>query len=228
MNLRTPIVVKLGGSLLVLPDLVDRLHAVIGLLHPHRVLIIAGGGAAANEIRRLDEYCVRTATQAHWDAIAAMTFNAEILSRVCGCLPVISNRIDADTAWQQHNAVLLDCAAFLREEQTLYSRSLPESWSVTSDSIAAFVTLRWPARQVVFCKSCDLTSPHIDRLCRDGLLDEWFPNNLTELQQSGVQLHWLNLRAATSQMRPEAGAWRSASLQVLFFDCCEPAETDHD
>ena len=226
MFLKTPVVVKLGGSLLTLPDLAERLHAVVKLLHLHKVLIIVGGGEAADEIRRLDERCGLTATQAHWHAIAAMTFNAEIVSRVCGCLPVVSNRIDAEVAWQHHEAVLLDANAFLRTEQATHFRSLPESWSVTSDSIAAFVALHWPSQQVVFCKSCDLISPDISQICQAGLLDAWFPNLLTSLQQSDVQLRWLNLRAAIPQMQRFGHA--TPSSLCLFPDCCEPAGKDHD
>lgn len=202
MFLKTPVVVKLGGSLLALPDLAERVQTVLKLLDPHKVLIIVGGGAAADEIRQLEECCGLTATQAHWDSIAAMTFNAEIVSRSCGRLPVVSNRIDAEMAWQHHEGALLNAAAFLRTEQATQCRSLPESWSVTSDSIAAFVSLHWPSEQLVFCKSCDLISPDIDQICQDGLLDAWFPNLLTPLQQSDVQLRWLNLRAAIPQMLP--------------------------
>jgi len=201
MNLKSPVVVKLGGSLLMLPDLAERLHAVVKLLHPQKVLIVVGGGAAADEIRRLDDVACPTAAQTHWNAIAAMTYNAGILSRVGGCPPVVSSRLEAATSWQQHDAILLNTTTFLREEQTQHSRSLPESWSVTSDSISAFVALHWPAKHVVFCKSCDLTSPHIERLCQDGLLDEWLPNLFTPLQRSGVQLQWLNLRAAMPQLQ---------------------------
>ena len=212
MNLKSPVVVKLGGSLLALPDLAERLEVVVSLLRPHRVLIVVGGGAAADEIRRLDDGACLTATQAHWSAIAAMTFNAATLARVCGCLPVVSNRINADTAWQTKNAVLLDPTAFLRDEEAQHSRSLPESWSVTSDSIAAFVAIHWPAKQVVFCKSCDLTGPHIEGLCQDGLLDKWLPNLFTQLQESGVRLQWLNLRDAMPRLQPFGEPDSSQSL----------------
>ena len=205
MNLKSPVVVKLGGSLLALPDLAERLVTVVTLLLPHKVLIIVGGGAAADEVRRLDDVACLTATQAHWNAIAAMTFNAETLSCVCGYLPVVSNRIKADMAWQKQDAVLLDTKAFLLEEKAQHSRSLPESWNVTSDSIAAFVAIHWPAKQVVFCKSCDLSSPHIEGLCQDGLLDEWLPNLVIPLQQSDVRLQWLNLRAAMPRLHPFGG-----------------------
>ena len=197
----TAVVMKLGGSLLVLPDLAERLRAVIMLLQPQKALIIVGGGAAADEIRKLDERCGLHATEAHWDAIAAMTLNAELVSRVCGGMPVVSDRIEAESAWQQHDAVLLDARNFLRTEQAAHSRSLPESWDVTSDSIAAFVALHWPAPQVVFCKSCNLMSEDVCQICQDGLLDVWFPNLLTLLQQSSVKLQWINLRAAVLQMQ---------------------------
>jgi aspartokinase-like uncharacterized kinase len=189
-------VVKLGGSLLTLPDLAARLHDVVRLLHPLKVLIVVGGGAAADEIRRLDGICGLSATQAHWDAIAAMTLNANALSRVCGSLPVVSSRVAAAAAWRQHDAVLLNTNVFLREEHAQHARSLPESWNVSSDSIAAFVALHWPTEQLVFCKSCDLMSPNIGHLCQEGLLDQWFPNLASLLQHTGVQLRWLNLRDA--------------------------------
>ena len=146
MNPKSPAVIKLGGSLLTLPDLTARLQGVVNSLSPQKALIVAGGGTAADEVRRMDQRFGLSAEQAHWAAVAAMTFNSQILSRVCGGLPVVASRIDAQTAWNQHDAVLLDVSRFLRDEQTshLHSRSLPESWSVTSDSIAAFVALHWP------------------------------------------------------------------------------------
>ena len=199
MNLKSPAVIKLGGSLLTLPDLNARLQGVVNSLGPQKVLIVAGGGAAADEIRRLDQCFGLSSEQAHWAAVAAMTFNSQILSRVCGGLPVVAARIDAETAWNQHNAVLLDVSRFLRDEQISHSRSLPESWSVTSDSIAAFVALHWPASQIVFCKSCDLPSQNVSKPSQDDLLDDWFPNLLSPLQQSKVKLSWLNLRAAKPQ-----------------------------
>lgn len=49
-----PVVLKLGGSLLTIPDVMDRLEAVISRLRPSPVLIVPGGGAAADVIRDLD------------------------------------------------------------------------------------------------------------------------------------------------------------------------------
>ncbi len=204
MNLNAPTVIKLGGSLLTLPNLKERLQMVVNSLSPQKALIVAGGGAAADEVRRMDQRFGLSAEQAHWAAVAAMTFNSQTLSRVCGRLPVVASRIDAQTAWNQHDAVLLDVNRFLRDEQNshLHCPSLPESWSVTSDSIAAFVALRWPAGQLMFCKSCDFTLPNVGVQNKEHLLDDWFPNLLSPLQQSKVKLSWLNLRAANPQPQP--------------------------
>lgn len=204
MNPKSPAVIKLGGSLLTLPNLKSQLQEVVNSLSPQKALIVAGGGVAADEIRRLDERFGLTPKQAHWAAVAAMTFNSQILSRICGSMPIVAGRIDAQTAWNQYDAVLLDVSRFLRDEQfsQLHSRSLPESWSVTSDSIAAFVALHWPASQIVFCKSCDFSLQKIGAPHQDHLLDDWFPNLLSPLQQSHVKLSWLNLRAANPQPQP--------------------------
>ena len=47
-------VIKLGGSLLDLPDLSDRLQAFFSRHHFERPVIIPGGGQLADEVRRLD------------------------------------------------------------------------------------------------------------------------------------------------------------------------------
>lgn len=163
--------------------------------------MIAGGGKAADEIRELDARHRVSAHRSHWDAVAAMTFNSEMLSRTHGNLPIIANRKDAETAWANHEAVLLDTSRFLRDEQAQNLRSLPESWSVTSDSIAAFVALHWPASGIVFCKSCDFTPTQGHGAGQGNFFDEWFPNLLSSLQQADAKLLWLNLRAATPLMQ---------------------------
>jgi len=198
MYLHSPVVIKLGGSLLTLSDLAARLKMVVKPFSSQKSLIVTGGGMAADEIRQLDCRFGLSSQQAHWDAIAAMTYNSEMLSRTCGNLPVVSNRIAAETAWKYCDAVLLDTSRFLREERTQQSRSLPESWSVTSDSIAAFIALHWPARKLVFCKSRDLKSNAISSSQTDDF-DAWFPNLLYPLQQSETELIWLNLRASVWQ-----------------------------
>lgn len=152
-----PVVVKLGGSLLDLPDLLDRVSGVITDIAPQQVLIVVGGGTAADEVRRLDELAVMTNSQAHWQAIDAMSFNARMLERLDRRYRVVSNRERAAAAWSEQLIPLIDASTFLREERGRLSpdiKPLPESWDVTSDSIAAWITRVWPAERLVLLKSC--------------------------------------------------------------------------
>ena len=70
------ILVKLGGSLLDLPDLGPRLAAFLNAQPPGPPLLVVGGGAGADRIRELDRAGrFYRADQAHWLAIRAMTSN---------------------------------------------------------------------------------------------------------------------------------------------------------
>ena len=205
MSLITPlstVVIKIGGSLLALPDLGERLNAVLQSLNGQKALVIIGGGAAADEIRRLDDFCELTPKRAHWDAIAAMTSNSQLIARVLGSLPVVPDRIEAALHWKTYAAVMLDTSVFLREKHATFSQLLPESWDVTSDSIAGSVALDWPCDQVLFCKSCNPVSLVIDEVCIAGQFDAWITSLRPALQDAQVPLRWLNLQTDGSQIQP--------------------------
>jgi aspartokinase-like uncharacterized kinase len=191
----SPVVVKVGGSLLTLPDLGERLESVLENLSGRNLLFVIGGGAAADEIRRLDQRFHISAARAHWDAIAAMTFNSRLVSRLLGFVPLVSNKHEAVVAWQSHSALILDSGVFLREGHGDFSRRLPELWDVTSDSIAVSVALDWPCEQVLFCKSCPPVSLQVSEICNAGQLDEYVPKLLPAIREARIQVSWLDLCA---------------------------------
>lgn len=201
----SPVMIKVGGSLLALPDLSHRMHRLMQLFGDAKTLFIIGGGTAADEIRRLDERGKIAPVNAHWDAIAAMTYNSKLLSRVFGFLPVVASKHEAQTGWKSHAAVILDCFAYLRCGEGTFCRQLPESWDVTSDSIAASVTLDWPGQQILFCKSCESVSLRLLDICDSGQLDAYMPRLLPALQNSDVQMNWLNLCADDFSIRSLQG-----------------------
>ena len=210
----SPVLVKVGGSLVALPDLAERILSLLKLLNGRKLLFIIGGGAAADEIRRLDECCGLLPGRAHWDAIHAMTFNSKLLSRVLEFLPVVSNKHQAVMAWQDHSAIMLDSRTFLREAYGGFSRRLPESWDVTSDSIAVSVALDWPCDQVLFCKSCPPVSLQLADVCNAGQLDAYMPKLLPAIQEANVQLNWLNLRADADVILSLQGERGTSVLRV--------------
>ncbi|OHB75220.1 MAG: hypothetical protein A2W31_18695 [Planctomycetes bacterium RBG_16_64_10] len=71
---------------------------------------------------------------------------------------------------------VLDSWSFLRDEEPhVPGTCLPESWAVTSDSIAARLAIAVPADELVLLKSA-LPAPgaRIPQLVRDGYVDPFF------------------------------------------------------
>ena len=86
------IVVKVGGSLFDHPRLGVGLREYLGSLAPSEVLLVPGGGAAAEAVRELDRVHRLGEEASHWLAIAAMDVMGSVLRtlvptvRVLECL----------------------------------------------------------------------------------------------------------------------------------------------
>lgn len=188
-------VIKLGGSLMDAADLKTQLWSLVKT--SRRCLILPGGGAAADEIRRLDRLASLTAIDSHWFAIQAMTFNAEILVRTCGPgLVLVTGREPAQDVWNSGRVPVLDPAVFLRAEEKSTAtepidsmKPLPASWDVTSDSIAAWVAHRWSAQRLILAKSCEQPAGSIEDWSATGAVDDFFPR-----VSNGLQIEWINLK----------------------------------
>lgn len=132
-SLASPLVVKVGGSLF------DRVVRLLGIFREvgRPVLIVPGGGKFADLVRRLDV----SDTAGHWMAIAGMEqFGWYIASH--------GIRVVTGLASPAGVSVLLPYCT-LREADPL-----PHSWSVTSDTIAAWVA-RELALDLLLLKSVD-------------------------------------------------------------------------
>jgi len=140
-------VIKVGGSLgrgACLPELGTRL-AELG--RGHGLLAVPGGGASADVVREYDaRFCLRPST-AHWMAVLAMDQYGHLLADlVPGCTLVRSLGEARECLAGGGVAVLLP-SELLRDAD-----ALPHSWSVTSDSIAAWLTGVVGARLLVLLK----------------------------------------------------------------------------
>jgi dihydroneopterin aldolase len=188
-----PVVLKLGGSLLAIPDLMDRLEAVIFRLRPSPVLIVPGGGAAADIIRDLDQKLRLSPEKAHRDAIAAMSHNAALLCRLNKSLRLVRNYDEALQVWSRGHAAVLDADSFLFEQPDKTGvDSLPASWDITSDSIAAWTARHWQADRLILAKSCDAPETNLSALCQLGMIDRAFETSVGQ-----VRTEWLNLRSSS-------------------------------
>ena len=124
-----PIVIKIGGSLY--PHVSSIITAVKDSKRP--CLIVAGGGAGADAVRRKD----LSDDVAHWMAILAMEQYGRYLSGFG--LPVLQP--DLHSLMIPSDQHILLPYQYLREVDS-FPDALPHSWDVTSDSISLFFAHR--------------------------------------------------------------------------------------
>jgi 5-(aminomethyl)-3-furanmethanol phosphate kinase len=192
-------VVKVGGSLLDLPDLGDRLRAWLATLPPDDIVVVVpGGGPTTDVIRTLDQRYRLGEERSHWLALRALTLNAHILACLLPGARIIRQRIDAFLIGS--NLCLLDCHGFAGvDEHTAAGNPLPHQWDATSDSLAARVAVAWRSARLILLKSVTIpvTMSWADA-GRAGLVDPLFPVVLSAAA-SPLEVSVVNLRTWRSE-----------------------------
>ena len=177
-------VIKVGGSLCGDPAALSRLMRALARLARRRtILVVPGGGGFADEVRRADRRFAPGDSAAHWMAILAMDQSAYLMAALAGRAVVVAHA-RAEVAPGRLN--VLAPFAWLRRADPL-----PHSWSVTSDSIAAWIARVVRARRLILLKDVDgrfTRDPkrggraRLQReVARDhlpGVVDEYFPRAL--------------------------------------------------
>ncbi len=195
MTTNVPIVVlKVGGSLLSLPDLAARLDSVVQELRKRghsRLLIVCGGGEAADIVRRWHTLYGLPDERAHWLAFRAVSFNEQLLAHLLPDAVMTQTREQMQTAWSSERLPILAAEPFVRAEEPHTDEPLPHNWSVTSDSIAAWVARQIGSDRVVLLKSCGLPEGlSLQDAAVQRLVDSYFPT-----VASTLNLSWGDLRA---------------------------------
>ncbi|MFN2349458.1 MAG: amino acid kinase [Thioalkalivibrio sp.] len=179
-------VVKLGGSLSESPHLRHWLEA----LADHgggRTVIVPGGGRFADQVRRMqllwgvDDPC------AHRMALLAMEQFGLLMHGIrqrlipARDLPEIRQILAAG-----------DVAVWLPYAMTIAEKTIPCDWTVTSDSLAAWLTARLGAQRLLLVKSLGLPPQDqgVGGLVRDGLVDQAFPGFMA---RAGCPVDWLSV-----------------------------------
>jgi len=140
------------------------------------VLVVPGGGRFADAVRAEDRRFGLRASTSHRMAVLAMDqfglVLADLVPRAATCRDLTD--VAAPTE-QGHAAILLPAALVLS------ANDLPESWEVTSDSIATWIAGRADARRVVLVKGVEAL------YARDPSepIAHLTPQRLAELQRAG-------------------------------------------
>jgi len=177
-QVRPSLIVKVGGSLLDWPELSERLPGFLqGLGDPaKRTLLLAGGGATVDLIRALDPIHHFGEERSHHLAIQALDLTALILSNILGNSRVIFDESEFAACWDAGTYPILAPSRLLGGDLNLEGDALPESWEVTSDSIAAWLAARLRVERLVLLKSANVPHETSRSLAaRLGLVDPYFP-----------------------------------------------------
>jgi 5-(aminomethyl)-3-furanmethanol phosphate kinase len=192
-NDERPIVVKVGGSLFDLPELGKRLQAWWKPFKLKKIIIIPGGGQAADAVRLFDRVQQLGEERAHWCALQSLNSNSFMLD----CLITEGSRAyqlaDLHDNWRSgHQVQILFTHQFLRSDENNPDH-LPHSWDVSSDSVSARVAIVVNAKKLMLLKSVSIPPGMTwTEASERGYVDKYFP---TALAQAGdLEVEAVNFR----------------------------------
>ena len=178
-------VIKVGGSLLAWPELPERLATLLEIEERQgAVVLIVGGGKAADFVRTLDAIHEFGDEAAHRLAMHAMDFTAELLARLLPGSRVVHRLLELPSTWHAGWRPILAPRIYLEEVDERHSDRLAFSWDVTSDTIAARVAVALKAGRVILLKSVSASDGMTRREAADaGLVDPCFPDASKPLER---------------------------------------------
>jgi aspartokinase-like uncharacterized kinase len=184
-------VVKVGGSLLTSPTLIEDLRRWTAQQSPARTYFLPGGGALVDAIAEQQRRLQFDDLAAHWLCIRAMQIHFEMFAALmpeCERVAVFDDSAfdDSafdDSAFETHTSESaasevglswLDPWALMQHdlrcaEAKLKLKPLPADWSVSSDSIAARAAIFLGAEELVLLKSTLTTDGAADYI--DGYFE---------------------------------------------------------
>ncbi len=187
------ILVKVGGSLLRLPDLGIRLQRLAERLSADELLFFAGGGTTTDLVRDWHSRFQLDEEAAHHLAVHSLRLNAELLARLMPGVPYSQGLASARMR-------ILDPVPILDQYETEFPDDAPpHTWDVTSDSLAAWVAWRWPVEELLMLKSVPCAAGQsVTRASQLGLVDPYFPGLVGRIPR----VSWCCLRDEMPQAVP--------------------------
>ncbi|HTN76624.1 MAG TPA: hypothetical protein VL096_15295 [Pirellulaceae bacterium] len=194
-------VVKVGGSLFDWPEFPDRLWLWLQTQPPAENQLIAGGGALADAVRAYDALHRLGETRSHRLCLELLRTTGRLLEDLLALAAARHPHVPR----RQQAIRVLDVASCLSDPE-LVQRSpitLPETWDVTTDSLAAHLAELLNADELVLLKSAALEqSCSVQQAAQLGYVDPFFPRAAARL----TKIRAVNLRDdKVSEWKLESG-----------------------
>ena len=164
-------------------------------------LIIVGGGEIVDAVRGIHDVNALPEEFAHWVCIDLMAHTARLAQQILGYVDLCETNDDLQQAFTSAanesatpiTAIVQPGICFARE----YSNAgLPETWDVTSDTLAAAFSRLHAAEELVVMKSVDPPGDALQlrELARLGFVDRHFPDFAAGIET----VRFVNLRSESS------------------------------
>ncbi len=191
-------VVKLGGSLAQSRELPHWLRACAALAG--RVVLVPGGGPYADAVRRAQRAQGFDDAAAHALALGAMEqFGRQLCALQAGLIP-------AATAAALREALAAGLTpVWMARAMVLADAGIAPNWSVTSDSLAAWLAHGLRADGLVLVKSVAAATADIHALAAAGVVDAAFPRWAAGLQSLRL-LHRTQWNSLADVLHPPQAA----------------------
>lgn len=171
------VVAKVGGSLLGWPPLPDRLARFLDARRGRgeRLVLIAGGGGAADWVRHLDRVHALGDEVAHALAVRSLDLTARVLAALVADSEVVASLAAVAESWSSRRVPILAPRRALDDDRGSPD-PLSRTWDATTDTIAARVAALLLADELALLKSTGLPPGATrDEAARLGLVDAAFP-----------------------------------------------------
>jgi aspartokinase-like uncharacterized kinase len=176
------IVVKVGGSLLDMPDFAERLSTYLRHYSNDRLLLLIGGGGAADWVRLMDRTHRLGEETSHDLALRSLELTAHLVAALLPESVVIDDVSLCPDVWSSCRVPILSPRLFLHSDDLL-----PRNWGVTSDSIAARTATWLGADELVLLKSVEVPPGELpEEMAARGVVDPYFPTAARSLRLVSV------------------------------------------
>ena len=162
-------IVKLGGSFIgagAARQWIDVLASCAGDASAARTALVPGGGPFADAVRAAQSALGFDDRTAHRMALAAMTQFGVALCALEPRLALAASRGAFGAAWRSGRVPV-----WRPELMALADPTIPQSWDVTSDSLALWLAWRLDAHGVVLIKQARPSPAGWDAMTHAGLVD---------------------------------------------------------
>ncbi|KAF3981767.1 MAG: uridylate kinase [Methylococcales symbiont of Hymedesmia sp. n. MRB-2018] len=144
-------VIKLGGSLMSDRATLKNCLDSIEQNSQDKIVIVPGGGVFADQVRTVQKQWQFNEQIAHEMAILAMQQMALLFKSIKTTFQTAKNITAIQQAWLKYSVVI-----WSPDIKYLNESSIKANWSVSSDSLAAWLAKQLKAEELILVKSADI------------------------------------------------------------------------